>query len=390
MSNQTSSPFPTSMAPAMALALAANFGSVERWREEFIVAAQSSGAVRLAFNPRNGTLANKPASDDSVDAIPILEVDLHGQGDLEAVMQQVDWQTVYDRYQSAVHDATEGFAIDRAEISNAQLVDVRRAGVFEQAKQMIPGASWRDPASVNEWAGSLPSGQEVVVYCVYGHEVGRATALRLRAQGVDARFLRGGIDGWAAAGLPVVDKAQVRFEASPDGTPAGWECGSTGGGSPRWSVEAEATGGAPVLKQSGSGRFPWCVKSDTSVADGWVEVRFKPLVGKQDQAGGIVWRFKDGDNYYVARANALEDNVSLYYTKGGTRHTIKYVNAPVPSNAWHTLRVEFEGTKIRVSLDGRRYIEEDDRQIAGSGKVGVWTKADSVTVFDAFSFGAAT
>jgi hypothetical protein len=167
-----------------------------------------------------------------------------------------------------------------------------------------------------------------------------------------------------------------------------WQCGSTGAGSPKWTVEPGSPGGANLLKQSGSGRFPWCVQSDTSLADGWVEVKFKALAGKEDRAGGVVWRWKDGDNYYVARANALENNVSLYYTKDGSRRTIKYQDAPVPSNTWHVLRVEFNGTAIRVSLNGKLYIEADDRQIVGAGKVGVWTKADSVTVFDAFAYGS--
>lgn len=170
--------------------------------------------------------------------------------------------------------------------------------------------------------------------------------------------------------------------------PEGWQCGSTGGGSPRWSVEQDVSGSGSVLKQSGSGRFPWCVKSDASLSDGWVEVRFKALSGKQDQAGGLVWRWKDGDNYYVARANALEDNVSLYFTKDGTRHTIEYVDAPVAGNVWHVLRVEFEDASIRVSLNGKVHIETQDTQISGAGKVGVWTKADSVTVFDGFACGA--
>ncbi len=84
--------------------------------------------------------------------------------------------------------------------------------------------------------------------------------------------------------------------------------------------------------------------------DGFVEVKFKPLSGREDQAGGIVWRWKDGDNYYIARANALENNVSLYHTEDGRRKTIKYVDAPVAGNQWHTLRVEFRGTRIRVLL----------------------------------------
>jgi hypothetical protein len=132
------------------------------------------------------------------------------------------------------------------------------------------------------------------------------------------------------------------------------------------------------------------VRPDVSLENGYVEVKFKPLSGREDQAGGLVWRWKDGDNYYVARANALENNVSLYYTAKGRRTTIKYVDAPVPRNAWHTLRVEFSGKKIRVSLNGKPAIETEDDRIAGSGAVGVWTKADSVTLFDDFSYGAAS
>jgi hypothetical protein len=172
--------------------------------------------------------------------------------------------------------------------------------------------------------------------------------------------------------------------------PAGWRAGVTGPGVPKWTVEADTSAPSKpnVLKQSGSGTFPWCVRPDVSFADGWVEVKFKPLSGREDQAGGVVWRWKDGDNYYVARANALENNVSLYYTANGRRNTLKYVDAPVPGNAWHTLRVEFSGKKIRVIYDGKATIEMEDAHVGGAGAVGVWTKADSVTLFDDFGFGA--
>jgi hypothetical protein len=201
------------------------------------------------------------------------------------------------------------------------------------------------------------------------------------------------VAGVAVAALATATQAEtVGFDRDPAGAvPAGWVCGSTGGGAPRWAVEADA--GAPsapnVLKQSGKGAFPWCVKQGTALADGVVEVKFKPLTGREDQAGGVVWRWKDGDNYYVARANALENNVSLYYTERGSRRTLKYVDAPVPGNAWHTLRVEFRGTRIRVLLDGKAYIELDDSHITGPGAVGVWTKADSVTAFDDFTYQSA-
>ena len=180
------------------------------------------------------------------------------------------------------------------------------------------------------------------------------------------------------------------FDRQKTGTaPEGWTCGVTGRGQPVWTVEAD--GSAPsapnVLRQSGAGTFPWCVNKAAAVSDGFIEVRFRPEKGREDQAGGVVWRWKDGDNYYVARANALENNVSLYYTAGGRRNTIKYVDAPVPANTWHLLRVEFAGKRIKVVLDGKAYIEQQDEHIVGAGAVGVWTKADSVTAFDDFSFG---
>ena len=179
------------------------------------------------------------------------------------------------------------------------------------------------------------------------------------------------------------------FDGQLPGTPpSGWTCDVTGSGQPKWTIEADADAPSPpnVLKQSGQGTFPWCVKDGTAITDGTVEVKFKPVAGREDRAGGLVWRWKDGNNYYIARANALEGNVSLYHTKDGRRITIKYVNAPVASNVWHTLRVQFLGTHIRVSLDGKPRIELDDAHISGAGAVGVWTKADSVTVFYDFSF----
>jgi hypothetical protein len=180
------------------------------------------------------------------------------------------------------------------------------------------------------------------------------------------------------------------FDAvAPGALPADWVCGVTGKGSPEWKVEADASAPSQpnVLKQSGSGTFPWCVKQPAQITDGFVEVKFKPLAGREDQAGGLVWRFKDANTYYIARANALENNVSLYHTQNGRRITIKYVNAPVAANQWHALRVEFAGKAIKVMLDGKPYIAVENDQIAGAGAVGVWTKADSVTAFDNLSYG---
>ena len=181
------------------------------------------------------------------------------------------------------------------------------------------------------------------------------------------------------------------FDDAKIGTPpADWSCGVTGRGTPKWIIEADASAPSKpnVLKQSGRGTFPWCVKKSVSIADGFVEVKFRPLEGREDQAGGVVWRWKDGGNYYVARANALENNVSLYYTENGNRNTIKYVDAPVAANQWHILRIDFAGKRIKIALDGKTYIDVADDHVTSEGAVGVWTKADSVTAFDDFSFGA--
>jgi alanine dehydrogenase len=236
---------------------------------------------------------------------------------------------------------------------------------------------------------------EIIVYDSTGtglQDVAAAVATYAKALELETA-MKGTLQTFALAGATALSAhAQTEgFDAvKPGALPPGWDCGVTGKGSPRWSVETDPTApSAPhVLQQSGSGTFPWCIKKDAPLADGHVEVKFKPMRGRQDQAGGVVWRWKDGDNYYVARANALENNVSLYYTEKGRRNTLKYVDAPVPANSWHTLRVEFSGTRIRVALNGKVYIELDDGHISGAGSVGVWTKADSVTVFDDFSYAA--
>jgi hypothetical protein len=197
-----------------------------------------------------------------------------------------------------------------------------------------------------------------------------------------------GIAGAALAGT--AGAQTLHFDDDAVGAPPpGWTCGLTGRGNPKWTVEAHPSHpNGKVLLQSGSGTFPWCVRTGTAIADGFVETRFVPISGREDQAGGVMWRWKDGDNYYVARANALEDNVSLYYTERGSRKTIKYVDAPVARNTPHVLRVEFAGDRISVFLDGKRYIDERDSHISGPGAVGVWTKADSVTAFSEFSWGS--
>lgn len=168
-----------------------------------------------------------------------------------------------------------------------------------------------------------------------------------------------------------------------------WVGTQTGRGTAKWSIEKadDAPSKPNVLKQSGEATFPVCIKEDTQLKDGFVEVKFKPVAGKEDRAGGVIWRCKDADNYYIARANALEDNVTIYHTIGGRRVAFKSANTKVASGVWHTLRVDFRGRHFTVTYDGTKVIEADDTSFADAGKVGVWTKADSVTLFDDFSFG---
>jgi hypothetical protein len=182
----------------------------------------------------------------------------------------------------------------------------------------------------------------------------------------------------------------VNFDTAKVGAPPpGWTATKTGSGESKWTVETEATAPSKpnVLKQGGVATFPVCIKDDTRLKDGFVQVKFKPIGGKEDQAGGVIWRCQDSNNYFIARANALEDNVTIYHTIGGRRVAFKSINTKVTSGVWHTLRVDFKGNQFTVTFDGQKVIEASDASFPNAGKVGVWTKADSVTLFDDFSFG---
>jgi len=192
----------------------------------------------------------------------------------------------------------------------------------------------------------------------------------------------------AVAALSSADT--VNFDNFKTGAaPPGWTATQTGSGSAKWSVEKDdsAPSKPNVLKQSGEATFPVCIKNDSNLKDGFVEVKFKPIAGKEDQAGGVIWRVRDANNYYIARANALEDNVTIYHTINGKRVAFKNINTKVTASVWHTLRVEFQGNKFVVIFDGNKVIDATDESFANAGKVGVWTKADSVTEFDNFVYG---
>jgi hypothetical protein len=199
-----------------------------------------------------------------------------------------------------------------------------------------------------------------------------------------------------AEGVAVAETKVTFGEVGP--LPADWIGGVTGQGAPKWDVvpDRSAPSSRNVLRQSGEATFCWAIKRDARIKDGFVEVRIKALAGKEDQAGGIVWRFRDSNNYYIVRANALEGNVVLYKTVDGKRSSLPVkgrmfgygVDTEVPKNRWNTLRVDFVGDVFTVAFQGKTLFQVQDKTFRDAGAVGVWTKADSVTLFDDFTFGA--
>jgi hypothetical protein len=191
----------------------------------------------------------------------------------------------------------------------------------------------------------------------------------------------------------------IDFDSPETGKPPpGFSTALTGDGGPvTWAVKEEpsAPSGGKVLAQTSTDatgyRFPLCVYDDVTAKDVTISVKFKPMSGKVDQAAGIVWRYKDKDNYYIVRANALEDNVVLYKVEKGKRIDLKPLDtglfaygkkAKVPKEQWSELRVVAKGNRFAVSLNGEDLFAVEDDTFTSAGKVGLWTKADSVTYFD--------
>lgn len=200
-------------------------------------------------------------------------------------------------------------------------------------------------------------------------------------------------------GVNDMSNRATSFEGTKIGAaPDDWTVTLTGSGDPKWTVESDETAPSKskVLKQSGRATYPLILKNDTHIGDGFVEMKFKAIAGSQDRAAGIVWRAKDANNYYVVRANALEDNVVLYKTVNGVRSPLDIVgrrggygtDVGVPANTWHSLRIDFNASRFRVSFNSKPLFEVEDSTFPDAGKVGLWTKADSVTLFDEVSYGA--
>lgn len=194
----------------------------------------------------------------------------------------------------------------------------------------------------------------------------------------------------------------VNFDKDEPGkAPSGFGFGLTGKGKPGvWVVQKDTTAPSQpnVLAQTDadpvSYRFPVCVYDGFEATDVDVSVKYKPVSGREDQAAGIVWRYRDPNNYYIVRANANESNVVLYKVVNGVRTDLPLVGkgrtygmkAEIPSGRWGVLRIVANGPLFEVYSNGAKLFEVKDTTFPGPGKVGLWTKADSVTLFDDFTF----
>ena len=199
--------------------------------------------------------------------------------------------------------------------------------------------------------------------------------------------------GLLAFGLGATAVRVVNFDNSVLGkTPAGWSVAMTNHGlAPQWEVHVDRS--APtqpyVLAQLAADpirdRCPLAIWDGGSLRDGEISVRIKPVSGREVQAGGIVWRYKDENNYYLARGNALDQNVQVFRVEHGKRVALMAgVHHEFPANEWSILKVTVRGNRFQVYMDHRRVLQVTDSTFTGPGKVGLWTVADSVTYFDDF------
>ncbi len=171
--------------------------------------------------------------------------------------------------------------------------------------------------------------------------------------------------------------------------PAKFQSVRTGkGAESKWAVMADPTAPskpnvvAQISTDATDYRFPLLIADEGSFKDLELSVKFKAISGEVDRAAGLVFRLKDANNYYVVRANALEDNYRLYHVVAGNRRQFAGANFKVTPGEWHELRVECVGNKIICYYDGAKKLEATDDTVKEAGKIGLWTKADSVTYFD--------
>lgn len=185
----------------------------------------------------------------------------------------------------------------------------------------------------------------------------------------------------------------INFDSCPLGkTPPGWMVTMTDrGGPPRWEVLKDLSAPtqpyvlAQISSDTSRSRLPLAILENVNLKDGDISVRIKPVAGHEDQGGGLVWRYRDANNYYLVRANPATDSVSVFKVENGRRiPLLAGVKHEIPMNGWTILKVSARGAKFQVYLDHRRLLEGVDHTFTGSGKVGLCTVADSVMYFDDF------
>ena len=202
--------------------------------------------------------------------------------------------------------------------------------------------------------------------------------------GIIAGFILYSADGFSQSAATVIAIGKMDIGSRP----ADFEFGRTGQGGPgQWTVVVDETSaGGRAIEQSSADRtdyrFPLAIFGPIVAKNVDVSLKFKPVAGRVDQAGGIAVRVADADNYYVVRANALEDNVRFYRVVRGRREQIDGVNIKVASNQWHSLGLKAQGERFTIEFDGKTLFTTMDKTFVGAGKIALWTKADSITRFD--------
>jgi len=176
------------------------------------------------------------------------------------------------------------------------------------------------------------------------------------------------------------------FDADEIGKmPAGWSNYYTGKGSlGKWEIREDE--GNKVLAQVSQKNFGYhfdvIVLDSSDYHDLEITVKFKGVKGEEDQGGGPVWRYQHADNYYIARANPLENNFRVYKVIKGNRKQLASVDIDIPTGEWHTIKIRMSADHIECFYNGKKYLDVTDDTFKDSGKVGLWTKADAFTYFD--------
>jgi hypothetical protein len=179
---------------------------------------------------------------------------------------------------------------------------------------------------------------------------------------------------------------KFKFEGKAGTLPKGWKMEKTGKGTGGdWQIveDKEAEGGFALAQTKADKKalFNICVNESSSYKDIDLTVNFKAIAGETDQGGGPVWRFQDGNNYYIARMNPLEDNFRFYKVVAGKRIELASADVEAKAGKWHTIRIVHKGDQVECYFNGKKHLDAKDTTFQDAGKIGVWTKADAQTRF---------